>query len=282
MSVICPVTNKECPYLKKLDTDICPREHTCDAVRESYSGMIQKPPAPRKFLIILFSVLLALIIGISIVYFFVLKGDLTAIGIGRKSADKTHPPSPTVTVAPTPTTTPEPTPTPSLSPTKTPLPVTTPLPSQLPPVPVTSEAATKPVRIEIGGQIAEVKEVPLDENQNISVLPTALAISWYEGSYMPGDNGNCILFGYKHFDGMAGLFYDLDKVKNGEIIKFTLDNGMVIEQTVTEINVYRDGFLPQEVLALENSTPRTVMISETGEIDPESGTFKDLIVVVSE
>jgi len=48
MSVICPVTNKECPYLKKLDTDICPREHTCDAVKESYSGMLQKPPAPKK------------------------------------------------------------------------------------------------------------------------------------------------------------------------------------------------------------------------------------------
>jgi hypothetical protein len=282
MSVICPVTNKECPYLKKLDTDICPREHDCDAVRESYAGMIQKPPAPRKFLIILFSALLTLIIGVCIVYFFVLDGDLSVLGLGKKTSDNTPPPSPPATIAPTPTATPEPTATPTLSPTKTPLPVTTPSSSELPPVPVTSDAATKPVRIEMEGRIAEVMGVPLDENQNIAVLPTALSISWYEGSYMPGETGNCILFGYKHFEGMAGLFYNLDKINNGEAIKFTLDNGTVIEQTVTEINVYQKGLLPKEVFALENPTPRTVMISETGEIDPETGRFTDLIVVILE
>lgn len=280
MSVICPVTNKECPYLKKLDSDVCPREHTCDAVKESYTGMIQKPPMPRKFLIILFSILLVAIIGVSAVYFFVLDGDLSSLGLGNKSSDINPTHNPTISAVPT--TEPTNSPTPSLSATYTPLPVTTPVPSKLPPVQITSKTAEKPVRIEIDGIVAEVKNVPLDENQNIDVLPTALSISWYEGSYLPGATGNSILFGYKHFDGMAGAFYNLDSLRTGDLIIFTLDNGSKIEQTVSETTIYRDGYLPDDVLELENTIARTVLISETGDIDPETGGYKDLIVVIAE
>ena len=280
MSVICPVTNKECPYLKKLDSDVCPREHTCDAVKESYSGMIQKPPAPRKFLTILFSILLVAIIGVSIVYFFVLDGDLSSLGMGKKSSEALPTPEPVISAVPTA----EPTdsPTPSISASPTPLPVTTPLPSELPTIPITSKTAEKLVRIEIDGIVAEVNNVPLDENQNIDVLPTALSISWYEGSYLPGTTGNCILFGYKHFDGMAGLFYNLDSLRTGDVITFTLDNGKIIEQKVSETTIYKDGYLPDEVLELENTIARTVLISETGDIDSATGGYKDLIVVITE
>ena len=280
MSVICPVTNKECPYLKKLDTDICPREHTCDAVKESYSGMIQKPPAPKKFLITLFSLLLVAIIGISIVYFFVLDGDLSSFGISKKTAETDPTPGPTLSAVPT--TEPTDSPAPSMSASHTPLPVTTPVPTELPPIPITSQPAKKLVRIEINGVTAEVKNVSLDENQKIDVLPTALSISWYEGSYLPGTTGNCILFGYKHFDGMAGIFYNLDSLRTGDVISFTLDNGTKIEQKVSDTTIYRDGYLPDDVLELENTTSRTVLISETGDIDPETGGYKDLIVVITE
>lgn len=284
MSVICPVTNKECPYLNKLDTDICPREHECDAVKESYSGMIQKPPMPKKFLIILFSVLAVAILSISLVYFLILDGDLSIFKSGKNSSENTPPPGPTLTVVPTQESTPEPiaSPVPTLSSSHTPLPVITPEPTALPPVPVTSETASKPVRIEFDGLIAEVKGVPLDENQKIDVLPTSLIISWYEGSYIPGDAGNCILFGYKHYDGMAGLFYNLDSLGIGDIVTFTLDNGTIIEQTVIEKTIYSDGFLPARILELENETPRTTIISETGDIDPQTGTYKDLIAIITE
>ena len=280
MSVICPVTNKECPYLKKLDSDVCPREHTCDAVKESYTGMIQKPPMPRKFLIILFSILFVAIIGVSAIYFFVLDGDLSSLGLSKKSSDINPKPNPTISAVPT--TAPTNSPTPSLSATYTPLPVTTPVPSELPPISITSKTAEKLVRVEIDGIVAEVKNVPLDENQNIDVLPTALSISWYEGSYLPGTTGNSILFGYKHFDGMAGIFYNLDSLRTGDIIIFTLDNGSKIEQKVSGTTIYRGGYLPDDVLELENTIARTVLISETGDIDPETGGYKDLIVVIAE
>ena len=81
---------------------------------------------------------------------------------------------------------------------------------------------------------------------------------------------------------MSGAFYNLAKLQPGDKIKFTLDNGTIIEQTVTDNIIYRYGFLPEEVLALENDTPRTVIISETGNINPETGGFMDLIAIIAE
>lgn len=280
MSVICPVTNKVCPYLKKLDSDVCPREHTCDAVKESYSSMIQKPPAPKKFFVILFSIFLIAIIGVSVVYFVVLDGDLSSLGLGKKISENKPTPNPTLSAVPT--SEPTDSPTPTLSASHTPLPVTTPTPTELPSVPITSETAKSLVRVEIDGIAAEVKNVTLDENQKIAVLPTALSVSWYEGSYLPGNIGNCILFGYKHFDGMAGIFYNLDSLHTGDVITLTLDNGTKIEQKVIDTTIYRDGYLPEDVLKLENTVSRTVLISETGDIDPDTGGYKDLIVVITE
>lgn len=284
MSVICPVTNKQCPYLKKLDTDICPREHECDAVKESYSGMIQKPPMPKKFFIILFSVLIMAIIGVSLVYFLVLDGDLSFFSPGRYSNKNISPSGSSITAVPSETATENPsyTPVPTLSSSYTPFPVITPEPTQLPPVPITSEAATMPVRIELNGALAEIKGVPLDNNQKIDVLPSSLTVSWYEGSYIPGETGNCILFGYKHYNGMAGIFYNLDSLSIGDTIKFTLDNGTVIEQTVIKTTIYRNGYLPAEILSLDSDSSRTTLISETGDIDSKTGTYNDLIVILTE
>ena len=62
----------------------------------------------------------------------------------------------------------------------------------------------------------------LDENQKIAVLPTARIISWYEGSYLPGNEGNCILFGYKHYGGIAGIFYNLEKLQPGDMEELML------------------------------------------------------------
>ena len=81
---------------------------------------------------------------------------------------------------------------------------------------------------------------------------------------------------------MAGLFYNLDSLRTGDVITFTLDNGNKIEQKVSEITIYRDGYLPVDVLELENTIARTVLISETGDIDSETGGYKDLIVVITE
>ncbi len=284
MSVKCPVTNKECPYLKKLDSDICPREHECDVVKESYSKMIQKPPSPRKFLIILFSVLLVSLISVCVVYFFILDKDLSLLGLGNKMSEATPTPVSTAAADPTPENTPGPTSAhnPTETTTAAPTPVSTPAPTALPPVPLTSNSATKPVRIELDDLIAEVQNVPLDENQKIAVLPTARIISWYEGSYLPGNEGNCILFGYKHYGGIAGIFYNLEKLQPGDKITFTLDNGTKITQTVIDSIIYRGGILPNDTFIIESENPRTVIISETGSIDSETGGYIDLIVVYTQ
>lgn len=269
MSFKCPVTNKTCPYLKKLDSDVCPREHECEAVKISYSEIGQKPPAPKKFLTILFSALIILLASISIIYFFILDGGV----FSENTTTPTTEPTPSVTLSI------EPTLTSGFQVTTT----TNPPPASgtLPQIIKTANPAEKPVRITLDSLeiIAEIRNVPLDENGNISVIFSSYIISWYEGSYLPGENGSCILFGYKYYGGISGVFYSLEKLHTGDAIKFTMDNGSVVEQYIYDIIVYKDGFLTEDVLAIENNYARTVIISETGDIDSETGSYKDLIVV---
>ncbi|MFO7610948.1 MAG: class F sortase [Clostridia bacterium] len=276
MAVKCPVTNKDCPYLQKLETDVCPREHYCDAVKSSYSEILKKPPASRKATALILAAILILLLSALAVYLFVFSNGFP-FGWNSQAENTPGNSLPNITGSPTPV----PTQVEGVVVETTSSPTAMPLPTQsaLPPVPVTDEAAVKPVRIESEDILAEVRNASLDEEGKISVISSAEIVSWYEGSHLPGESGNCILFGFKHYGGLAGAFFPLDKLRTGDTITFTLDNGLKVVQQVYDSIIYRNGFLPAEVLALERDEPRTVIISETGDINPDTGRYLDFIVV---
>lgn len=261
MKVICPVTGSSCPYDQKLDAGVCPREHECDIARAAYSKMLKKPPSARKPIYISLAVVLLLAVA-AILYFFVFNGNLTFL---QKS------PSPTGIV--------EQTPSPSAQPTVQPSAVSTPEPTELPGIPATGEDAEYVSRISFLDDIHEVKVVGLDPAKRIKAYPDALIVSWYEGSYLPGEKGNSIFFGFRHFGGVSGAFYSLQELDTGDTVTFTLDNGTLIEQSVYEIFIYDEDQLPDDVFALENNTSRTVLISQAGVVDSLTGDYTDMIVV---
>ncbi|MBN2558068.1 MAG: class F sortase [Clostridia bacterium] len=276
MAVKCPVTGKECPYLQKLETDVCPREHDCDAVKNSYSEIIKKPPASKKTVALIIAAILILLASILAVYLFVFSNGFP---FGWNSQGKNNPGNPSANQPETSTASPTQADGAAVETTSPPTSIPIPSKTALPPVPVTGEAALKPVRIESDDILAEIREVPLDQDGKIEVISSAEIVSWYEGSYLPGETGNCIIFGFRHFGGLAGALYPLDKLRTGDIIIFTLDNGLKVVQQVYDSIIYRDGFLPAEVFALDGDEPRTVIISETGNIDPTTGRYLDFIVV---
>lgn len=265
MKVICPVTKKECPYLDKLETDVCPREHYCDQVRDSLSKITKKPPSLKKR-IILASAFIA-IAAVLLVYFFVFDNFLFNKG-NAEGPDVSNPPpvnsdASGIEVKPT------------ANPSFAPLPT----PSALPEIPVTGGPAETPSRIVVDGIEAEILPVPLDEYGMIKVVHSPSKLSWYEESAIPGEDGNSIIFGYKYYMGMAGIFNSLDSLKPGDKVGFTLDNGVNVELTVYDVAVYENGRLDDDVLSLSITDSRTVLISETGDIDPESGQYEDLVAV---
>ncbi len=258
MKVICPVTKKECPYLKKLETDVCPREHECDQVRDSLAKITKRPPSTRKRLLI---AALIIVLALAALVFFLAFDNLLFKG---KDAPSTDPSDFSGIVVET-----------TRNPSFEPLPT----PSPLPEIPVTGEQALAPARLVIGDEEWEILPVPLDENGMIEVAHYPDILSWYHGSAIPGQSGSCIIFGYKYYSGIAGAFRSLDSLKPGDSLTFTLDNGANVIQTVYNVRVYRDGALDDDALSVSGEDSRTVLISETGSIDPTTGQYEDLVAV---
>ena len=267
MVIICPVTGKACPYEQKLNSGVCPREHECDIIRAEYAGMLKKPPSPRKYIYISLAVVLVLATA-AVLYFFVFDGTLDFLKASRGVSETTS-------------MTPSPTPTPfsTVEPTVAPTAVPTPVPTNLPAVPITEADPSSVVRINVAGILHEVKKVGLDKDLKIKAYPDARIVSWYEGSYLPGGAGNSILFGFKYFGGVSGTFDGLDTLVPGDKIGFTLDNGKTLELEVYDTESYAKDSIPPSVFELENSSPHTVLITQTGEIDPETLDYKDMLVV---
>ena len=267
MKTRCPVTGKECPYDQILTSGVCPREHECDIIRAEYANMIKKPPSPRKYIFISLAVVLVLAAA-AIVYFLVLDGSLDFLGSNTKVTETSSSlPSASPTVEPT------------VLPTQEPTVIPTPAPTELPAVPITGNEASSVVRISLNEVTHEVKKVGLDEDLKIKAYPDARIVSWYEGSFLPGGEGNSILFGFRYFGGVSGAFEGLDGLVTGDKVVLTLDNGELIELEVYDKKTFGKDSVPSSVFELEDTSPHTVLISQAGEIDPNTLDYTDMLVV---
>lgn len=258
MKIICPVTKKKCPYLKKLETDLCHREHECDQVKDFYAGITKKPPSKRKRILI--AGLIIIIISTVLICFLIFK-DFIFKNNNAGPSDSSDASGIVISTTQKPSFEPLPT------------------PSPLPAIPTTDVQATAPARLTIGSVESEIISVPLDSNSMIKVEQSPSVLSWYQGSSIPGQSGNCIIFGYKYYNGIVGVFHSLDSLKLGDSLTFTLDNGTRVSQTVYDIRVYRGGILDSDVLSIDFEGLRSVLISETGAINPNTGQYEDLVAL---
>lgn len=267
MKTTCPVTGKACPYDQILNSGVCPKEHECDVIRAEYSHMLKKPPSPRKYIFISLAVVLILATA-AVLYFFVFDGTLDFL---KKNNNVSETATATPSASPTAISTVQPTAKPTIAP--------TPVPTALPVVPVTGNEAASVVRISISDIQHEVRNVGLDQDQKIRAYPDARVVSWYEGSYMPGETGNSIFFGFKYYGGVSGAFYNLETLNIGDKVGFTLDNGTTLELEVYDTIVYIKDGIPSRVFEIEDSSPHTVLITQAGEINPETLDYMDMLVV---
>ncbi len=120
-------------------------------------------------------------------------------------------------------------PTPSPSPSPTPSPAPTPF------------FEAKPFRIAIDklGVDAPVVTEGLDANQ-VPVVPlNSYEVAWYDFSAAPGTPGNAVFAGHKTWAGQA-VFYNLDQLQPGDVIRLTADDGSELAYTVTDSFTVRE------------------------------------------
>ncbi|MCK5811795.1 MAG: class F sortase [Clostridiales bacterium] len=272
MQTICPITNERCPYQKKLVNGVCEDQLTCPIIDVSFRKMKKKSRllSEKTILISFYSLLIILLFAFIYVFFF--TNLITLPKVNESSSTTSPSPSPSETEEG------------FLVYIDKEIDEVTPYENNsLPLVPLSNEKASKVVRIKIDSLslFALVESVSLNQYNLIETYPDKSVVSWYEGSHLPSEKGNCILVGNKYYNSFAAVFNQLDNVAINDQIIFTLDNGTTIVQTIYDIVIYNSTILPESIFKLDGSYPITTIISKTGNINKETGEYDSFIVVLA-
>jgi len=149
---------------------------------------------------------------------------------------------------------------------------------QLPEQPILPIAISIPA-IEVE---AEVEQVGINENGNMSVPSSYQTVGWFEPGFKPGSFGNAVLAG--HVDnslGLDGVFKKLDLVLVGDTIELEDESGVSQTYVVTEIESidYRTDNI--EYIFGLSDVPQIRLITCSGDWLSEYKTYDQRLIVTA-
>lgn len=94
-----------------------------------------------------------------------------------------------------------------------------------------------PVNISIPAIRVKAKVISLGFNKEggMAVPTSGKVTGWFTGAPTPGELGPAIIVGHVDWGGKVGIFYDLKKLKRGDLISVTRSDGKVVKFSVTEV-----------------------------------------------
>ncbi|SDO34987.1 class F sortase [Alkalicoccus daliensis] len=154
----------------------------------------------------------------------------------------------------------------------------------VPIVPVKDETGIIPAHLEIPSikVDAQVDGYGLDEDGKMEVPDEGESIAWFERGAKPGTQGNAVLAG--HVDDRTGpaVFYDLNKLEEGDEIIVTSEDGEAYTFLVSHKEAYPYDDAPIDVVFGKTSSRNLNLITCTGEFDTNAGTHRERLVVFTE
>jgi sortase A len=140
-----------------------------------------------------------------------------------------------------------------------------------------------PVRVSIPSinVDAEIESVGNDEKGRMDVPEKDENTAWYNPGFRPGMNGNAVLAG--HFDkkdGSPAVFWDLEKLGEGDEIIVTDDKGKEWKFAVTKSQKHANKDFPLATVFGNADAPMLNLITCDGEWSAENG-YADRYVVYS-
>jgi hypothetical protein len=156
-----------------------------------------------------------------------------------------------------------------------------PAPSSTVQLPVLPESQPTSFRIPSTGATSELLSLGLRPNGTLEVPPDGpgAPASWYNGSPTPGELGPAVLLGHVNAtDGGPGIFADLRKLKAGDTIEVTRQDGTTAVFTFDRGEQYeKDAFPTAKVYG--NTEGAELRLITCDGFDPETGEFDDNYVV---
>lgn len=163
--------------------------------------------------------------------------------------------------------TPTPSPTATATPTPTPTPVI--LPSRL--------------IVDKLGIDAEIEYVGVDDNGKMGVPSNWDNVAWYRAGPVPGQTGNVVIAG--HFDtnrGKPAVFYHLESLEPGDIIRVSKVDGSLFDYRVTRREIFPYNEVPVDYIFRSQEGSQLVLITCNGYFNRGIQSYSHRIAIFSE
>jgi LPXTG-site transpeptidase (sortase) family protein len=139
----------------------------------------------------------------------------------------------------------------------------------------------RPVSLEIPSLnvIAPIGEVGLTNSGAMATFPEAKKVAWYKYGAVPGEEGNAILAGHRDWNGKLGSFFYLEKMKKGDLLKISYENGQTQTFVLSSLHIYPKDAVPKEVMSLDGPA-RVTLITCGGAFKRSKGGYQSRVVGV--
>jgi len=148
-----------------------------------------------------------------------------------------------------------------------------------------SVAANHPkfIRIgELGGKSSRILRMGVDKNNAISNPRSIWDAGWYDGSSLPGDKvGASLILGHVSGPNDPGIFYNLYRLKEGDIIEVEMGDGTVYEyRVVGKEEVSTDSINMNDYLVSKDiDKPGLTLMTCAGEFNPSTQQYENRLAV---
>ncbi|MGB5755995.1 MAG: class F sortase, partial [Acidimicrobiales bacterium] len=130
----------------------------------------------------------------------------------------------------------------------------------------------------LGINVATVIDVGVEDNGDMEV-PAADEVGWYRYGPAPGQEGSSVLAAHIAYDGVDGVFVNLDDLALGSIIAVEYDDGSIAEFEAVATEQYNKQQLPKDSIFARTGEPQLVLITCGGEFNRQVRSYDDNIVV---
>lgn len=131
--------------------------------------------------------------------------------------------------------------------------------------------------------ISRIEKVGEDEKGRMAVPKEVMNVGWYEFGYKPGEKGSAVFAG--HLDKVTGepaVFYELNKLEEGDEIVVTDRNGRKLAFEVIRSRVYPFDKVPLEEIFNSTDRERLNLITCTGSWNKDNKNYTNRLVVYSQ
>lgn len=143
------------------------------------------------------------------------------------------------------------------------------------------QVARRPVRLRIDALDvdAPIEAFGRDDDGQLDVPADAATVAWYREGSVPGAAGSSVLAAHVDHDGRRGVFFDLDALRPGDVVRVDFDDGRASTFDVVRRRRYAKEHLPVRRLFTRNGDAVLTLITCGGQFDASTRRYDANTVV---